>query len=703
MATEIIIDPQKQLFRLATVLYADNNYEVAPQTIYRKIIESVFLENGGKVFTIHQIIDFISQNYHLEFDEQTIKQIVTSQKETVFLVSSKNGEIFINLSDRRKESLSNKINSKTIDYYIREFQNIYPEQTISVNFKVLIYKFLYSFFSNNISSFQKLLDNTKDLSSLITLENNSYTIVEKEVINAFLKWDNPDKNKAIFDISSYALEYCMLTNNQDKLSIHLDNLKNKIFYLDTNIIYRALGINGDNRKNRTRTFLKKFLEASEKIVISKSTDFEFREGIKSHITRIRKYDSPKVNSQIFQGLEVQQDIYNFYHKWRNGKVNTNTGLFQAYILSVYDEFKKEFSISIDLKIPYDPQAEKIETKLASYTTSITEFKNSEGTNFVGSATIDAENVLWIELLRGERFQNIFDTKYFFISSDQGLYRWDYQRTSGTTVVILPSQWLTILLRYFNRTDDDFRSFINFLNLPNNEKLIDSEKLQIVLAGIGEITTNIKQQKSLIDNLIENKFNGVLDGRHSNEEVYNKAMNFAKSVLETQMDSLLAQNVKLTDAQQQLEKTLKNTVQKFENNSEAVKIENATVAQNVLLIQDQNNNLKLTLIDRESKESLRKWIEPAYPLLLLDIIILIHLLLIFLFPELEYNYVQNVIDNIIDTKNDIKIGTCVVVVGGLVTLFATILRYCWFRIGPSEKKKIKLQEFRNTSTDKYNNL
>lgn len=33
---------KSQLFRLAAVLYADNNYEVKPITIHKKIIESAF-------------------------------------------------------------------------------------------------------------------------------------------------------------------------------------------------------------------------------------------------------------------------------------------------------------------------------------------------------------------------------------------------------------------------------------------------------------------------------------------------------------------------------------------------------------------------------------------------------------------------------------------------------------------------------------
>lgn len=54
-------ESQNQLFRLAAVLYADNNYEVAPKTIHRKVIESVLLECGAMEFSVHQIIDFIQE------------------------------------------------------------------------------------------------------------------------------------------------------------------------------------------------------------------------------------------------------------------------------------------------------------------------------------------------------------------------------------------------------------------------------------------------------------------------------------------------------------------------------------------------------------------------------------------------------------------------------------------------------------------
>ena len=61
---------ESQLFRLATVLYADNNYVVSPKNILKKIIESVFIEKNNTPLTIHEIIDFIEEKYNLSFKKK---------------------------------------------------------------------------------------------------------------------------------------------------------------------------------------------------------------------------------------------------------------------------------------------------------------------------------------------------------------------------------------------------------------------------------------------------------------------------------------------------------------------------------------------------------------------------------------------------------------------------------------------------------
>lgn len=690
---------QNKLFRLAAVLYADNNYEVAPKTIQRKVIESVLLECGAKEYSVHQIIDFIQERYGITFDEESVKDIVSSKKEEGFFTNQRNGDLFVCLSEKRKQTLQTKISNKTIDFFISQFQKEYAQLVAKVDSKSILYKFLYDIFSTNTASFQKLIDNKKDLSGIINLENSNYNEKEKEIINNFLQWDNYEKNKAVFDIASYALEYCMLTNKNGSSSIHLDNLKNKSFYLDTNIIYRALGINGENRQKRSQTFLKKFSDSGEKIIISKSTETEFKDGIKGHIERIRKFDSPRVNSKLFQEVEVQRDIYNFYHKWRMGKANYSLDLFMAEIYTIYDNFKKEFKIEVDTQKPFDVKDKKNEELLKDYTSSISSFKLKEGNEIIGSATIDAENILWIEKKRENKVQNIFDTKFFFISTDQGLRRWDYQREDKTPIVLLPSQWMSILLRYLNRTEDDYKSFVNFLNLKNTEVLINSEKLHVVLAGIAEMTASIEQQRTILNNLVENKFNGVVSRGLSNDQIFQNAKTFAKSKLENEVENLKKQNESLADQHEKLFADIEVHKTTVSGEIQQLKDENQGIGKKLTEKEKENIQLKAKLLEKEIEDEFSKWQRPAKWLIGLGILIVIFTVLQFCCETLALNYPYRLVSWIDAITNSVLKSTLTALMFSPLVGLWLISTYAWSRLISKEKKAEKRKAIRTELLDK----
>ncbi len=205
----------------------------------------------------------------------------------------------------------------------------------------------------------------------------------------------------------------MLTNKNRNSSLYLKNLKNKSFYLDTNIIYRALGINGEDRQKRSQTFLKKFNDSEENIIISISTENEFKASIKKHAKNIEIYNSPRIDQKLFQEFNIKPDIYNFYHKWRIGKVNDNIKLFIADIDTAYDDFKKKFKVHVDTQKPFNNNDKTVKDILMDYTSSISSFKFNEGNKIITNPEIDAENILWIEKKRNNQNQNIFDTKFFF--------------------------------------------------------------------------------------------------------------------------------------------------------------------------------------------------------------------------------------------------------------------------------------------------
>ncbi len=63
-------------------------------------------------------------------------------------------------------------------------------------------------------------------------------------------------------------------------------LHSKEIYIDTNIIFRALGINGESLKSVMIAFLKKCCQARIKVKISRFTKNEFDNTIDHYISKI---------------------------------------------------------------------------------------------------------------------------------------------------------------------------------------------------------------------------------------------------------------------------------------------------------------------------------------------------------------------------------------------------------------------------------
>ena len=105
----MIKQDNNQLFRLAAVLYADNNFEVSTKTIIRKVIECAILSNSNKPLNVHQIIEFVHTSYNLHLIEEEVISIVTHEKEEGFAVNTKQEETIVCLTEKRKIHLESKV------------------------------------------------------------------------------------------------------------------------------------------------------------------------------------------------------------------------------------------------------------------------------------------------------------------------------------------------------------------------------------------------------------------------------------------------------------------------------------------------------------------------------------------------------------------------------------------------------------------
>jgi len=393
---------------------------------------------------------------------------------------------------------------------------------------------LYGNFKNIVLAFNKLINPKYKLDD-ISINHLHFPNLERDAINQFLIWDDIEKNKTIYSLINYSLEYSVISNNVSNANFLENSVKNKTFYIDNNVIYRAIGIDGENKKNRIRTFLNKCIESGAKIYVSKYTIKEFNETIDFHISQLQKVPFRRINPSLFNQYTNNSGIYGFYHNWKSNRRDTgyHFKVFRAYLQDLYHKFLSEFSIKEDYKINFDETNPENLKTILRYKENIMTHK---GYGREENIELDALNTFFVEQKRGENNKNIIDTKYYFISTDKRLRNWDFARNEFQPIALLPNHWMAILLKFFTRSDDDFKSFVSFLRIPNEELLITQEDLQIVLSGISEITEDFESQEVILEHLINSDFKSIIEGKDIYEKQA-KAYSFARETFDKEFKKM----------------------------------------------------------------------------------------------------------------------------------------------------------------------
>lgn len=525
----------RSIARTAAVIYADERLTRKTDTIKRRFVESVFINNGNALLTIAGLVNHIEDNMGLLFSEDEIKRIVKNDEIFMEVLNKSSEDIKYNLHENRYTLLGAKPTDEidsVIEDYLSSLQDTGAIPYTKEALKDLIYRYLHSIINTNISAYSHFINPAKT-TQIPKLNAEKFEDEEIDVINGFVKWENDAKNKAIFKLINYCIEYAIVVNNssEDVLS---KSLRTKIFYLDNSLIYRALGINGETRKKRALSFLKKCKDSGQEFIISKFTRQEFFNTVDYHLRQLNS-STPfgRISPKTFKRYANGDGFYQFYHEWRNGRTNYSFDVFKTHIHSLYKNLIRQFDIKEDLKVPFGEKEEA--TVVARYKDEI---QNIKKTYKDDPHLADARNMYWIECVRKENNYDVASTKYYFVTSDQKLQAWDNEHSKDQPITLLPSQWLGLLLKYVSRSSDDFRSFISFMNLPKDNSVISEDDLQSVMAGISEMTEEFSKQETIIESMVEIKFADILQGN-----IQENAKAFAKEKLEQELEKRLEEKEK----------------------------------------------------------------------------------------------------------------------------------------------------------------
>jgi hypothetical protein len=569
---------RESLFRLALVSHSH-----APKTLNKYIAllaKLVVVESSESNFTANAISKLIKHRFNLEFLDEEIKRALKLDRE------------FENTQDKKYclklEALQTikdtVLNTKTLEHYLNEFLELFyvDRQSKEKNrIKEIIMQYIYDSFNSGRNSLVLLLADSPE--KRISEDFNA-SDKDKKIINEFLDWDNPSKNECIYSIVSYCLDYGMLTTKKD-VDSYKKFFEGVRFYLDSNIILRLIGMNNLERQEVIQHFVNKCKEVGIGLCY---TNFTFQEiyyvidiAVKDAMD-VNNGDEPIAPSDLIKLGEYDRDFYEIYYTWCR-EDNNRYDDYEAYraflkqkVNSCLDGF-----IQVDqINAEFTSQKEEF----LSLSKGLMEFKNQRNPtrpcSFV-SAKTDVNNLLFVKNNNSDKDGCSLNTKGFFISADRRFYNWVITLLPGVPLVFLPSEWLSIILKYTSRTDSDYTTFCKFMNLRFYHSEKQKQQAMQRIHSINELTSDVEVKRKIINEINEISLSLPEEHFEEEEEIVKKAFDI---VLEEQrLKSTYEINKRLEEKEKEFEQQFINLQLKTSSEVNYAKIFGAEEAATTIAI------------------------------------------------------------------------------------------------------------------------
>jgi len=491
---------EQAIIRLAMVLQNQ-----APSTLDKyvcKLVEVILFEQSDGM-DIANLSAAINEQFSLSFTFTEISRAIN--RKSNHRVKCSNGTYY--LAPTIRESLASL---PTIESQLRSYVNTFVDEVkptwSSKDVYDLLMRFLYYSFNSNVSNLLTLL-NKGQVSNGVVFEATNDELV---VVNSFISWDNDSKNSFLFNVISIFYEYCMLTIKKDNI-LSKELFKGKRFYLDANIIFRMAGINNEERQFVTHDFIKHCQDINIELLCTSITLDEVYRVISSKVDLVRGIagSSIPVSYDLIDNLSISNDItdfYRVYYDWCNtaGNLPGDYISFQSYLFSLVNESLHKIRIKQSTSYQFDSSKKTFDENVKKLKAFKAKRRKRRSTTYA-SAETDVTNILdIIEWRKPSSKKSIFQTNEFIISADQLLIGWATSIFPGVPIVVLPSVWLSIILKYTGRSDDDYKSFCLFLTQREHYSPDDTINPIDLLKNINTKTSSTKIKEQIISEIIQNK-------------------------------------------------------------------------------------------------------------------------------------------------------------------------------------------------------
>lgn len=496
---------EKDLLRLAMIL--ENQGATTRDRYICKFVEYVLFDSEKSELSSLEICTCIKNRFQLEFDLTEIEAAV--KKRGIGRLEETQG--YYRLTPKVANQLSSQKSSlDQLRNYLTLFSQDRPNVDIEATL-MLVQKYLYFCFNSNASNLLSLIgENPKHIDSTTFTAEFNPSQEEIDIINDFIHWENAEKNKFMYSVVSSCYEYCLITANKSP-TISKSIFRGKKFFLDTNIIFRIAGFNKDERRFVSKVFVEKCREVGVALCYTSAVLTEIYRVIDSQIKYIRVITNEQAPvdanliSKLSSNYEVN-DFYTLYYNWCKEPQNRYNDFpsFRNYLTGMISNVISNFEY-IDSTIikDYDENEQQLFDTLMKFKSEKRPYKKTT----IESIKTDVKQVLYLNSIRPKSAKSLWDMNEYIVSADHLLISWAEETFNGVPIVVIPSLWLSIILKVSGRaTENDYKSFCMFMTLRHSRT--DDNTIHInaveLLSKLSEKTIDSSLKEQIIAEILSNR-------------------------------------------------------------------------------------------------------------------------------------------------------------------------------------------------------
>lgn len=472
---------ENKLYRTLFLLDDTRNYT---NDFYLTEFAKIVLFRDPSALDIDGLKVGIEELTTLEYTEEDIEHAIAMNGRGQITIE--NGQY--SLTQAAFDELGKRDKSNPLKPYLSEFlsANTGKYEVALENAEELIDAFIFQRFNENLQQISEILKRSVSLQA----EEEDYEESEATFINDFLNWDNAAKNKQVFLLIAKSYDYFMINSKCEDPEFDFSTMN---FYVDTNILFRLMGLNGKLRESSVRSLIDKCRSVGIRLVVSNYVRAECETTIDKLINLLIDYTTdmnnviPPSSMSFAEEQSVRLDFYSKYYHWvRNGNKHRNYTAFKKYLHRELDDLLKGF-IADEGNVSYKA---KPESGFANYCDALKSIKEKHTTE------TDVNSFL---LVRDKRAMDP-QQSYYLISADSHLISWLWDTFPGEkSIADYPSAWLSIILKYTGREKDtDYKAFCQFVHLSIHTHIEDLEKKLDVKSSIVYSNLDERIQVEMID-------------------------------------------------------------------------------------------------------------------------------------------------------------------------------------------------------------